>query len=171
MRKIVYSLVCLTLPLMTGCNRPPKVEGDFPEMRKDWRSYKKFGGITDKGGISLLGGDSKAGVQFPVNSYLWQASLDTLNFMPFAKISPEEGIIQTEWTNVPDVPSEQFQVMVHITGEHLFSHLLNVAAHRRVKGKDGGWINAETHAETTFKLKNAILNKARELKSNRSPNS
>src|SRR5437660_56848 len=73
-----------------------------------------------------FGGDSAADdatmpgtPQLGVNSYLWRATLDTLNFMPLASADPVGGIIISDWYAAPDKPDERVKVNVYILDKRL----------------------------------------------------
>ena len=51
-------------------------------------------GNNDKSGDTGGGG---GGAAIGVNSYLWRATLDTINFMPLASADPFGGVIITDW--------------------------------------------------------------------------
>ncbi|MFQ3666111.1 MAG: DUF3576 domain-containing protein, partial [Sphingomonadaceae bacterium] len=50
--------------------------------------------------------------QIGVNTWLWQASLATLNFMPLATVDSAGGVIVTDWYQVPERPEERVKVQV-----------------------------------------------------------
>ena len=51
-----------------------------------------------------------------VNSYLWRASLETLNFMPLAQVDPFGGVIVTDWYASAEAPNERFkQISIFLT--------------------------------------------------------
>ena len=49
-----------------------------------------------------------------VNSYLWRASLETLEFMPLSEVDPFGGVIITDWYANPEEPNERFKANVYI---------------------------------------------------------
>ena len=52
--------------------------------------------------------DTRAESGIGVNSFLWRASLDTLNFMPLASADPFGGVIITDWYSPPAAQGERF---------------------------------------------------------------
>ena len=80
-----------------------------------------FGG---GGGGNSGGGQAAAGIA--VNSYLWRASLDTLNFMPLASADPFGGVIITDWHSEASSPDERFKATVYILDTRLRADALNV---------------------------------------------
>jgi hypothetical protein len=99
-----------------------------------------------------------------VNSYLWQASLETLAFMPLASADPYGGVIITDWYTNPEKPDERFKCTVYILDTRLRADGLTVTVFKQTKGADGNWVDSNTSAQTQVDLENAILTKARQLR-------
>lgn len=102
--------------------------------------------------------------QLPVNKYLWQASLDTLSFLPLASSDPFTGVIATDWGTTPQTPTERVKVTAFITSSALSAASLKVAVYREVRNADGVWVPAPVSAETPRKLEDAILTRARQIR-------
>jgi len=120
----------------------------------------------ERGGISLFGGgDSGRGGEagIGVNSYLWRASLDTLNFMPLASADPFGGVIITDWYSDPTTPNERFKATVYILDTRLRADALNVSIFRQQQ-VNGAWQDAAVDPETEVQIENAILTRARQLR-------
>jgi len=120
----------------------------------------------DRGGISIFGGgggggESQAGIG--VNSYLWRASLDTLNFMPLASADPFGGVIITDWYSDPTTPNERFKATVYILDTRLRADALNVSIFRQQQ-VNGAWTDASVDPDTEIQIENAILTRARQLR-------
>ena len=98
-----------------------------------------------------------------VNAYLWQASLETLNFMPIATVDSNGGVIVTDWYANPAVPNERVKVTVTILDTELRSDAIRVAASRQQLGPSG-WVEAPVRAGTIQKLEETILSRARDLR-------
>jgi Domain of unknown function (DUF3576) len=119
------------------------------------------GGVTLGGGGSSSGGGDVAGIG--VNSFLWRASLDTLNFMPLASADPFGGVIITDWYSDPTTPSERFKATVYILDTRLRADALNVSIFRQQQA-NGAWVDATVDPETEVQIENAILTRARQLR-------
>jgi hypothetical protein len=121
----------------------------------------------DRGGISIFGGggggSSGGDAQLGVNSYLWRASLDTLNFMPLASADPFGGVIITDWYSDPTTPNERFKATVYILDTRLRADALNVSIFRQQQA-NGQWVDAAVDPETEIQIENAILTRARQLR-------
>ncbi len=119
------------------------------------------GGIGLFGGGGNRGGASEDGIG--VNSYLWRASLDTLNFMPLASADPFGGVIITDWYSAPTTPNERFKASVYILDTRLRADALNVSIFRQTNN-NGTWTDASVDPDTEIQIENAILQRARELR-------
>jgi len=110
-----------------------------------------------------------------VNAYLWQASLDTLSFMPLASADPWGGVINYDWYINPQTPNERFKATVFILDTRLRADALNVSVTKQVKADPACaasaadpsgaacWTASPVSAQTETDLENAILTKARQL--------
>lgn len=98
-----------------------------------------------------------------VNSYLWRASLDTLNFMPLASADPFGGVIITDWYADPSTPNERFRATVYILDTRLRADALNVSIFRQQQ-VEGAWTDAAVDPDTEIQIENAILTRARQLR-------
>lgn len=119
------------------------------------------------GACSTLGGgdDDNAPVQgeIGVNSFLWQASLDTIAFMPLTSTDPFGGVIITDWHSDPAVPNERFKATVYVLDTRLRADALNVSLFRQT-WNGSAWVDAAVDPDTEYQIENAILNRARELR-------
>jgi hypothetical protein len=101
--------------------------------------------------------------QLGVNSFIWRATLDTLNFMPLMSADPVGGVVISDWYSAPDKPDEHMKVTVYILDRRLRADAVKVSVFRQVRGQQG-WADAQTNPDTGIKLENAILARARELR-------
>ncbi len=119
-----------------------------------------FGRDNDRGSSSA-GSNVEEGIG--VNSFLWRASLDTLNFMPLASADPFGGIIITDWHSDPAAPNERFKATVYILDTRLRADALNVSIFRQQQ-VNGVWTDATVDPDTEIQIENAILTRARQLR-------
>ncbi len=122
-------------------------EGGFQQL---------FKGKQEDGG----GGGGGLGV----NSYLWRASLDTISFMPVNSADPFGGVIITDWHAQSVAPNERFKLNVYILGRSLRADGVRFAVFRQVRGA-GGWQDAPVPQGTSTSIEDAILTRARQLRS------
>ena len=126
------------------------------------------------GACSIFGGDDKDVDEYGprttaigVNGYLWQATLDTLSFMPFDQIEPAGGVILTEWYSTPDSQSERVKVAVRFLSQSLRADGFKVSVVRQ-ENVGGNWVSVPVQASTELQIEEAILTSARRLRLDRS---
>lgn len=119
---------------------------------------------TDGGLGSLLGGEEEQRDGIPVNKFLWQASLDTLAFLPLASTDPFTGVIATDWGATPEAPGERFKVTAYLLNGELAATALRVAVFRQVLNEANVWVPAEVSPETPRQIEDAILTRARQIR-------
>ncbi|WP_262692439.1 DUF3576 domain-containing protein [Kordiimonas aestuarii] len=116
------------------------------------------------------GGDEKGERLAPrptaigVNGYLWQATLDTLSFMPFDRVEPSGGVITTDWHSTADAPNERVKVTIQFLSEDLRSDAIRVSVVRQERETGGSWLTVPVQAATTLQIEEAILARARQLR-------
>lgn len=97
------------------------------------------------------------------NPYLWQASLESLDFMPLSQADSKGGVIISDWYAPPETPEERFKVTVYILDQALRADALKVTVFRQTDGENG-WVDAEVDKATAIGLEDNILKRARELR-------
>ncbi len=97
-----------------------------------------------------------------VNSFLWRASLETLNFMPLEQVDPFGGVIVTDWYASAEAPNERFKANVYILDTNLRADALKTSIFKQTRSA-GGWQDASVDADTARQIENAILTRARQL--------
>ena len=121
------------------------------------------------GACGIFGGSSKGSIApkttaIGVNGYLWQATLDTLSFMPIDQAEPAGGVILTDWQMTPDVDNERVKVTVRFLSEALRSDGIKVTVIRQQR-REGDWFALPVQASTVLQIEEAILARARAIKS------
>ncbi len=134
---------------------------DSPEGQSRADDNRERGGISVFGGGD--GGDRGGDAGIGVNSFLWRASLDTLNFMPLASADPFGGVIITDWYSDAAAPNERFKATVYILDTRLRADALNVSIFRQQQ-VNGQWVDATVDPDTEIQIENAILTRARQLR-------
>lgn len=157
-------LVILITVLTTGCSNLPK-ETKAPEEKDDKRKLG-FGSIAGEDFLSFGPGKKSSGsnASLSVNSYLWQASLQTLQFLPLASIDSVGGVIVTDWYSTATAPNEKIKVCVYILSNVLKSDALKVVVYKQNRLANGNWVHSEAPLQTSVDLENIILTKARQLR-------
>ena len=128
--------------------------------------HSKRPSILGEGGMNLFGGDNNnTGGALGVNSFLWRASLDTISFMPVNSADPFGGVIITDWYSPAESPNERMKLNVYILGRTLRADGVRVAVFRQVLANDRVWRDAAVPESTKIKIEDAILTKARKIRS------
>ena len=114
-RYVTLLSVTLVLFVLFGCTAREYSPTHESEI-KPWEEESIFGGD----GITLFSSQSETSDRpsplgtITVNSFLWQASLTTLSFLPITSADPFGGLIITDWYAAPEVPNERFKLNVYI---------------------------------------------------------
>ena len=90
-----------------------------------------------------------------VNKYLWNASLDVLNFLPVQTVDPFTGVIQTGY-GTPPGGGRSYRATIQISDPALDARSLRLA----LQGPGG----AVVEAGTVRAVEDAILTRARQLR-------
>ncbi len=102
-------------------------------------------------------------VTLGVNTYLWQATLETLVSLPLASADPFGGVIITDWYSTPATPDERLKVTAYIMDRTLRADGLKLVVFRQTR-VNGVWSDAQPNPDTAHKLEDVVLTKARELR-------
>lgn len=90
-----------------------------------------------------------------VNKYIWQASLEVLNFLPIESVDPFTGVIVTGYGRPPG-GGRAYRATIYVQDPALDARSLKVA----LQGQDGGAVAPET----VRAVEDAILTRARQLR-------
>lgn len=112
--------------------------------------------ISDESFFDLFRNRGDVNHQVAVNRFLWQASLDTLSFLPLEAADPFSGLIVTDWGILNGAA---YRVTVYISDPSLDARALKVAAYRQQGGRAVPVGDAENKA-----LEDAILTRARQMR-------
>ena len=112
--------------------------------------------------FGMFGGGDMHGVG--VNEFLWRATLDTLHFMPMESADPFAGVIKTNWYTAAQSPNQRLKVTVFILDTRLRTDALRVSVFQQTKDPVGNWVDGSVDPDTSTKIENLILTRARELK-------
>lgn len=141
-RPKLVALVAAAL-VVTGCGNQPGSEADQlpPTERRDT--------IWD-----LFGGGPDPNVTVAVNRYLWNASLEVLDFLPIESADPFSGVIVYGY-GTPPGSGRAYRATVYIRDPALDARSLTVAIQTR-----GGSASLQTQRA----VEDAILTRARQLR-------
>ena len=99
-----------------------------------------------------------------VSPVLWQASVDTLDFVKFASEDPLSGSIVTDWYSPQSKPNERYKINVFILDRALRSDSIVVTVDRQERAANGQWAESTIARQVETDLETAILNRARQLR-------
>jgi len=169
-KKMRVALALATIVGLSACGQSQAIYPDKKpgETTPTWGDQKKDT-VFGEGGLDLFGSKKKtdgegAGAGIGVNSFLWRASLDTVAFLPLASADPFGGVIITEWYSPPESPTERFKLTVFISDRTLRADGVRVSVFRQVQTSAGDWSDAAVDQKTNTDMENAILFRARELR-------
>jgi hypothetical protein len=103
-----------------------------------------------------------------VNAYLWQASLNTLDFLPMAQADPNGGVIISDWRTDPANPARRVKVTVYIQDKALQASSLKVSVFQQ-ELRQGQWADLPTDMSAEHSVEDAILIEARRLRMQQMP--
>jgi len=118
-------------------------------QNQDWERQQKQSTIWD-----LFSNQDDPNVTIEVNKYLWQASLEVLDFLPIQSVDPFSGLIITGY-GTPPGGGRAYKATIHISDPALDARSLKVALESR-----GGAVPADT----VRAVEDAILTRARQLR-------
>lgn len=104
--------------------------------------------------FDLFRDNADPNVTLEVNKYLWQASLEVLNFLPIQSVDPFSGVIITGY-GTPPGGGKSYRATVYVTDPALDARSLKVALESK-----GGAVSADT----VRAVEDAILTRARQLR-------
>ena len=164
------SPLCLNIAIataLTACGAL-SVEADYPEGDKV--ATAESGSVFDFFTFDKKDPAPQDSVQqaaapsggLSVNAVLWQASLETLSFMPLASADPIGGVIISDWYNDPAATNERVKVNLIISGLELRADALRVSLFRETL-RGGKWVATATSVAAACQLENIVLTRARDL--------
>ena len=125
-RNIIIFFSVIILLTQSACNalKPRKVSAkDFPpdprqRVKKNLEEGKGFRLFDGKGGGTTY--------DFASSNPLWQATLDTLDFMPLVSANYSGGIVITDWYSENNTPNESVKISVRFLTNEIRSDALDI---------------------------------------------
>jgi len=121
---IIFSMIILLTQSACNAIKPRKVSAkDFPPDPRE--RVKK--NIEEGRGFRVFGGN-KSGTtyDFASSNPLWQATLDTLDFMPLVSANYSGGIVITDWYSENNSPNESVKISVRFLTNEIRSDALDI---------------------------------------------
>jgi hypothetical protein len=98
-----------------------------------------------------------------VSPELWQATLDTLNFVKVDSLDPQSGLLVTDWYTPKDRPNDRMRVTAFVKARALRSDSIAVTIERQTRSPAGQWQDDTVAQQAVRDLENDILQRAREV--------
>lgn len=125
-RQIIIFFSIIVLLTQSACNalKPKKVSAkDFPpdprqRVKKNIEEGKGFRVFDGK-----MGGTT---YDFASSNPLWQATLDTLDFMPLVSANYSGGIVITDWYSENNTPNESVKISIRFLTNEIRSDALDI---------------------------------------------
>tara|TARA_Y100000766_G_scaffold7935_1_gene5948 strand:+ start:21 stop:614 length:594 start_codon:yes stop_codon:yes gene_type:complete len=125
-RNIIIFFSIIILLTQSACNalKPKKVSAkDFPP---DPRLRVKKNIEEGRGFRLFEGKGSGTSYEFASSNPLWQATLDTLDFMPLVSANYSGGIVITDWYSENNTPNESVKISVRFLTNEIRSDALDI---------------------------------------------
>ena len=154
-----FKSLLLLCAILQACSTAEKAEIDKADAEKVTSTSTDQ---VKKKGIVLIDDNGKLGDLFKsggdeigsVNKYLWQASIEVLNFLPINSADPFSGIIVFGKGKAPG-SSQSYDATVYISDPALDARSLSVTVR-----SSNGTVSSEAKRE----IERAILSRARQLR-------
>lgn len=141
-----------------GRKRPTVDAGTLEARQANAAQQARLDALNPKSNRStladLLTNTSDPNTTVEVNKYLWQASLEVLNFLPIESVDPFSGVIVTGF-GTPPGGGRAYRATIYVQDPALDARSLKVA----LVSKAG-----PVPAETSRAIEDAILTRARQLR-------
>jgi hypothetical protein len=175
-RPLSVFVASLSLLLLAACGpavretQADAAAADLPQNNQQASANDDGGMDTETSLLTILGLQKKPSKQLwgpktgtDVSPELWQAALDTLNFVKMDSEDPQAGLIVTNWYSPKDKPDERMRVTVFIKSRALRSDSMVVTIDRQTRSPGAEWADATVSQKTVDDLDNDILQRAREV--------
>lgn len=145
-RLIIATTLCAGLAACGGGNG----RNAGPQVEPDMRASQRTTTIWD-----LFNNNENPNNTVAVNKYLWNASLEVLNFLPVQSVDPFTGVIQTGY-GTPPGGGRSYRATIKIADPALDARSLKLS----LQGPGGGAVEPGT----VRAVEDAILTRARQLR-------
>ena len=96
----------------------------------------------------------------PANQFMWQATLETVGFMPLELVDDTQGKISTDWYIPPGAPLERFRVDVAFSSRALRAESIDIQVERQELRDSGNWFDASVSPAVSNNMIDSILARA-----------
>jgi hypothetical protein len=164
MKQIIY-IISIICSLLIFNNYALAVDEDYPEVEPR-KKYEEMGSIVGGEGLVFRPGrvknESTKSQASTINKYMWQASIETLNFAPLASADSNGGVIITEWYSPKGNIKYRFKINIFLKDNIISPDSIQVKVFEQTL-KNGNWIDNYNSPNLAISIEDKILRKAREL--------
>ena len=157
--RIILVLIVILFSSCSNFKAPepePKKPSLLGNLKFDTDSKGLFSDSTDPFGTEYT-------EDFPINSLLWQASIDIISVLSLETVDPKSGVISTHWNTLDENKNIQYKINLYFLSPDLNAMSINVSVIRQKKN-DGLWISDGHSNELSNKIEDLILTRAKELR-------
>ena len=159
-RHIYIFLSILVLFTQSACEglKPKKVSAkEFPPDPRE--RVKK--NIEEGKGFRVFGGNNTGTTyEFASSNPLWQATLETLDFMPLASANYSGGIIITDWYSNNNNPNETIKITIRFLSNEIRSDAVDINVFYKKCDADFKCVVQKNNKNIESELRREILKKA-----------
>jgi Domain of unknown function (DUF3576) len=161
--------------LLAACSATKTTQSDavaaqLPQPEQQQASADSEGSMDTETTIWQLIGIAKKPSKSPgpetgpgVSPIIWQATLDTLNFVGIDSEDPVTGLIVTKWYSPKGKTDERLRITTFIKSRALRSDSIVVTVERQTRDAGGQWKDNTITADVANNLENDILEEARQI--------
>lgn len=145
----------LALSLLAGCGSGFSLQNEMSDQTRE--NLEASGLIVPESRdtiFDLFSDNDNPNTTVEVNRYLWQASLEILDFMPIEAADPFSGVIQYGF-GTPPGGSQAYRATVFVTDPALEARSLRVSIQSR---------SGAVSRQTARQIEDAILTRARQIR-------
>ena len=126
-RYITLFFLVISLLLQTACGPLKYKKVSAKEFPPDYRE-RVTKNIEEGRGFRVMGNNSLGGgkFEFASSNPLWQATLDTLDFMPLVSANYSGGIVITDWYSENNSANESVKISVRFLTNEIRSDALDI---------------------------------------------
>jgi len=157
--RIILVLIVMLFSSCSNFKAPepePKKPSLFGNLQFDTDSKGLVSDATDPFGTENT-------EDFPINSLLWQASMDIISVLSLETVDPKAGLISTYWNTLDENNDLQYKINIYFLSPDLNAMSINVSVIRQKK-ENNSWINDGLSNELSNKIEDLILTRAKELR-------
>jgi len=166
-KKFIYATILVFALLLTNsCGLYKKTDArDIPTSGMD-RARKN---IKEGRGISLNAfakGRGGGSFQFSTSNPLWRATLETLDFLPFANLDYSGGMIITDWYADNENSNNSLKISVRFLSNEISPASIKIIVHERTCTNQNRCITKVLNSKIEEELMSSILETASILQKN-----